>query len=312
LFSRASTNSLSFDGFGDEDLEIANALSSLVRSGVQLETLKLNDFASSKDIVKSLFLGLEACQSLTRLTVESCDFGVDPTLDSAFAQGIQQIKNIHQLRLTDCGARMRSSVNILASVLSAEQSSSSLQVLDLECRFIDDIQGVLMPLTKDIFQIKSMTLGGLTTSTWLQLTRNLPDFVQLRNLTLRLWSAPGYRYDNRAFLQALDKNGSLHEVLVALNYYGPVFCAADWRRMQSLCDRNRALPTLMQAINLRDGNVTLNSTGTPLCNVPMLFTVAAQASRMAPTTILGGLLVASNSIGRSTGTAKRLCNHGLH
>jgi hypothetical protein len=230
-------------------------------------------------------------------------------LDSGFAQGIQQIKNIHQLRLTDCGARMRSSVNILASVLSAEQSSSSLQVLDLECRFIDDIQGVLMPLTKNGFQIKSMALGGVTTSTWLQLTRNLPNFVQLRNLSLQLWPVPGYRYDNRAFLQALDKNGSLHEVLVALNYFGPVFCAADWRRMQSLCDRNRALPTLMQAINLRDGNVTLKSTGTQLCYVPMLLTVAAQASRMAPTTILGGLLAASDSIGGSTGTVKRLCNY---
>jgi hypothetical protein len=307
LCSHKHLRVLSLDGFGDErDVAIADALSSVVHSGVPLESLTLNDFAFSTGIVNSLFTGLGACPTLTKLTVESCDCGIDPTVDSALAKGLQNVKNIRELRLTDCGARARSSVNIVTSLLSAERSPSSLQVLDLECHFVDDIQGLLTPLTKEGSQLRSMALGGLITATWLQLTRYLPDFLQLRKLTLRLWSAPGYKYDNRAFLQALEKNGSLHEVLVALDYNGPVFGADDWRWIQSLCDRNRAIPTFLQGIKSRDSGATLNDTGTPLCFVPMLFKVSAQASRMAPTTIMAGLVVASDSIG-SIETAKRLC-----
>jgi hypothetical protein len=176
---------------------------------------------------------------------------------------------------------------------------SSLQVLEVRDKSnLDDIEGVLKPLTMPCSQLLELSLGSLSEDVCPQLAEFLPDLHILRELNLQFQSdMDRARLSPQSFLHALRRNGSLRRVSVSLaesnrdyRYTGAsLLVGLGCRRMQAFCDRNRLAAGLLQ----------LNAQ-MPLSLVPSLCRAVSQSPRMAPTFLLAGMRAADDAIGYDT------------
>jgi hypothetical protein len=292
LHSRTCLRELSILGSPtrQSNMNTINALSSLLHSGVPLDTLSLVEFTLDKEMVESLVRGLGCCRTL--MLTADCD---DGSAVSDIADVLGSSQRIHRLSLTNSCLSTPIAVNLAAAVLRiAEQIGSSLQVLDVDCGRIDDIRELLRMLTKKECRLSSLTLSHVDKATWLQVIQYLPLFLGLRELKLGCWNNIGCHQD--AFLHAMRKNGSLHEVSI-FTLHGqkqlrPSFEGQPVRTASVV----RGIQRFLQNPNLTDTGVTNEETPSLLHLLPSLCRVAMQAPRMAATT-LAGLLTDNDSIG---------------
>jgi hypothetical protein len=182
-------------------------------------------------------------------------------------------------------------------------TSSSLRVLEV-CVWLNDIQGVLQPLTTKESQLEELSLGGLIESTCSQLAQFVPELIRLRELKLVFLSIDHQNFDSQSWLRVLRKNGSLHDMSFSYKNdareHVPMF-GLEYSKIQSLCDRNRWAPGMLQAA----GSNKSTESPTPMSLFPALCMVLAQSPRLAPTFLLAGMLAAGDWV---VCRQKRVCS----
>jgi hypothetical protein len=275
------------------------AVSALLQSKVQLETLELDGFCWDMTKMEYLVQGLESCETLVNLTVRDCHFAAGNDLASEFGRCLHNCRNVRRLRLINCAAvRVAPSLLMPTGNKNAEGTNcmgSSLRVLELrdELRFLSD--RVLRPLTMKESQLVKLTLDDLSVFCSRKLTRYVPGLQRLRELHLFF----RHCFHFEPFLRALRKNGSLHVVSVSCKNDArdivPMLGSLDCRTMQSMCDRNRWAPGMLRALGSNEDN--LKTALMPLPFIPSLCKVVAQSPRLAPTFLLAGMLAADDAIG---------------
>jgi hypothetical protein len=315
LCARPRPRKLLLVGYEVTHVNNLTCLTPLLQSGIVLETLALNGLNLDVDSMNSLVEGLVSCHSLETLYVGTfCRTDqTDHTgsAESALVHFFQTNHGIRQLYLSFL-SEFFGATNMAASVLwgSEGATGSSLQAVGFDFGITNDakdIIGVLTLLTESTSRLSSLTLLGLWSTAWLQLTQYLPRMVHLRNLALEFETFLLQKDDIlHAFQSALRKNGSIH----ALSNAPDRFSAKEERRaavgfdtgnfgfdrMQTYCDRNHLAPEWLQQVCLnQDG---LASSGSQTL-IPSLFKVVSQAPRTAPTIFLAGLLGLFDSIGPS-------------
>jgi hypothetical protein len=295
-----------------------DALSSLLHSGVSIESLALEQFTLDTEMVRSLVRGLGSCHTLAKLTVDlQC---VDNSGASELANCLGSSQSIQHLCLFNSYVNVRLAISMAASVLKvAGQESyrigSSLRVLDIDCALAaDDVQQVLRMLTKNECRLLSLTLSRLAEPLWLQVIQYLPQILRLRELILGcvgFWRKAGRR--KVAILQAMHRNGSLHQLSFftihrqrrAFNFEGePIRAGPTVCSIQSRVDRNNMAPRLLQNPYVADIGTVHDNLHTPLHLVPSLCRVVTQMPRTASTMLLAGLLTCEDAVRPSC----RKCN----
>jgi hypothetical protein len=281
----------------------AGALSALLQSDVRLEALELASVRLDKEKMEYLIQGLLSCPTLADFTVRNCYFVSDDDdredLADAFGTHLRKCRSIHQLHLIDCyhSERIASSALTLTESGSTEASAcmgSSLRVLELK-GVLTDIERVLKPLCTKESQLVELTLHGLTAPTWSQLTPCLSELCRVRELKLVFLNYSHWDFDSPSWLWALRQNGSLHDISVSYkdSAHAPILVGLDPSQMQSLCDRNRWAPGLLQEAGSDKDD--LEKSPTTLSLIPSLCKTLAQSPRLAPTFLLSGMLAASNN-----------------
>jgi hypothetical protein len=304
------------------DLNTIDALPSVVRSGVQIEMLALQ---LDGEQLQYLVLALGSCRTLSHLAVESSLRNY--TGVSEFAHYVASSPSIRHLSLRnrEYGAR-GIALGIAAYALRAAELpvaccriGSPLQVLDVDCYQIDNIQQVLMLVTKRECRLSSLTLSRLSETAWLQVIQCLPLFLRLRELKLACcyniehhgdaFYAPCakmvvcIKYPSLGFAKHETCPGVRKENCSALkdNQYAVIpmpagyNCVAIEIALCNDCSRTLARPALVQATRFR----RLYS--------PCFLRSVEQAPRAAAT-VLAGLLTYNHSLGPHR-QGKRKC-HG--
>jgi hypothetical protein len=292
LRSHSCLRELSTSGAIHEgDGPFVRAVSSLLHSGVRLDTLHLDYIILDTERVEILVQGLESCcSSLVNLSLSLCVVDeADASIGMALARCIRQCQNLRRLELFTVGDSMNIAASIL-TVTATEVIGSSLQFLRLECSDDNDIRNMLEPLTARGTQLVSLSLSGLTDTTWQQLIQYLPRIRCLR--TLRFSFRLEEMVTSLPFLRALSQNGSLHEVSLDASPDDPFFSDLDLRWIETLCNRNRCAPAMLQRPDIDSIDSTLCADArTPLPLIPSLCRVVVQTPRMAPSFLLASLLV---------------------
>jgi hypothetical protein len=304
------------------------ALRSLLQSGVLLEELELCNFVFDECMAENLVVGLAACQSLVSLSFESCGFD---SLGFHGIRGFQAIcsmlikflrgsPSIRNVRLSN-GPLGLFSVSMAASILSLAESEtehtssgtvpSSLLVHLVHTSREDYLDDVLGLLSKGGSRLLWLTYWNFSEETQ-SLTRNLANSLRLWKLTMRS-SRSVYSYWPDAFVCALRKNGSLHEVSVTddisefLEYAKP----PQWHLVQSFCDRNCRMPILMA--RLSSDTATISNHGpTPMYLSISLYKAVSRMPRMASTWSLTGLLASGNAIGTARSGSSNSSHDMIH
>jgi hypothetical protein len=291
LRSHSCLRELSTSGAIHEgDGPFVRAVSSLLHSGVRLDTLHLDYIILDTERVEILAQGLESCRSLVNLHLSLCVFDeTDASIGIALARCIRKCQNMRRLELFT----VSDAVNIVASILTATATTvigPSLQFLSLDCSEDNGIRNMLEPLAESGTQLTSLHLWWLTDTSWQQLIQYLSRICGLR--TLRFSFRAEETVAPLPFLHALFKNGSLHEVSLDASPDEQFFSDLDLRWIETLCDRNRCAPEMLQRPDIDSIDSTLCADArTPLHLIPSLCRVVAQTPRMAPSFLLASLLV---------------------
>jgi hypothetical protein len=276
--------------------DIVMAVASILKSDVPLKVLKLKEVCVSQQDMQSLVQGLESCSSLVDLTLNGS------LLDEAKQELVRFLRadraakacTIRRLCLRDLAEAPESFLSVLTVAANELQPAttsvgSCLQALNLPSWF-EDIDELLNALVASAHRLSSLSLGHLTDTSWLQLTRCLPSLLHLREFHLE------YIYKGEAstleFVRAMQKNGSLHRVseISARSGDEPLFSTEEWQEIQSYCQRNLKMRELLQDPYLpRDDTRDINDK-TLLSLFPKLFHAMKPAERVAPTYILAGVL----------------------
>jgi hypothetical protein len=275
------------------DDTIVGPLSCLFCSEIPLESLELNYFEFSRDCrdhLVPLLHAIRSCSTLVRLVLTG-DWEVETVCDLVAWLHQPRESSLRELGLGGCYSSDASAISLLTPPEGCSQQSSVgslLQVLELDSPFID-IAVLLVGLTS---QISTLSLGSLNRAASWQLTRYLPDMMNLRNLHVkRIWDC-----DPATLPPAFRRNGSLQSVSFhSVGGWG-FFGTAEKRRIQSYCDRNRCAHVLLQKLD--DGGPTHHhADATSLCLCPLLLHAVKPAWRMAPSAFLGGLVACKEAIG---------------
>jgi hypothetical protein len=279
----------------------------LLSSVVPLEILELKEVRISEADMERLVPALEACPSLTELSLD----GVSQPQAAALlvhclrAKRTSTVCALRHLCLASASRSRLSFASILTGQDHATRSMvSSLKVLRLLDGF-EEVGDLLKTLAMG-HRLSSLSLERLTGNSWSQLTAQLPNLLYLRefNAAYLMTAAP---VDSQPFLRAMRKNGSLHKVseiasLVVLSQSTfnhrrtPLFNDAELQQIRCYGERNQATHKLLQNPDLCDSGNDAHGdeTKTPLSLFPRLFEVMKPARRMAPNYILMGLLACDN------------------
>jgi hypothetical protein len=290
------------------DDAMVHAVSAMLQSRiVPLQALELKRVHFSRAGMENLVPGLETCTSLVELR-----------LDGGIADEAQQ-QLVRFLRVgrgtTACPIRLLSlnalqgGPNLFVSILSTN-IGMSLHSLILPSWF-NNIDALLNALVTGEHHLLSLSLGSLTDICWSQLTHSLPSMLHLRKLCLMRVSSS--HVSSADFVNAMRKNGSLHQVVSEISFYvdrryNPLFSAAELQQIQTYCQRNRSTRELLQNPSLPCDDT--NVAKTLLSLFPMLFRAMQPAARMTPNYALVGLLACSSILGPNDhGHRKRLGPH---
>jgi hypothetical protein len=296
-------------GNGRSDRNMITSLSTLLRSGIDLETLALKNIRWNMESMNSLLQGLESCQSIVKLSVHG--YCTDPTgsRDAAFVEFVRRNRSIRHLYIKFSLVLSENPARMAASVLSASESAagSSLQAVGFDFTHCADAAGVLKQLTETSCRLSSLTLCGFSRTCWSQLTLYLPHVLCLRELALPFHADSTFLYDKQArddLVRAWRENGTIRTVSCT------PFCFSTMeesqinefdtngilglQRIQTYCDRNRLAPKLLRKLCLNEDSTWCRESQTL---VPSILKVVAHAPRTAPTVFFTGLLVSFDSIG---------------
>jgi hypothetical protein len=308
-------------GHGSE-LEIAQspavveAVSLVLKSGVPLEVLEMEKVSISDADMEHLLPGLEACPSLTELSLDGV-LECEATVSLVLCLRANRISAIHRLCLADGSGEVFPFTMLLTGLKKPYTSTkSSLQSLKLLNQF-DDIGNLLRGLVMG-HRLSILSLGYLTDNSWSQLNAQLPNLVYLTEITVEYLLQQGHS-NSMAFVRAMRKNGCLHKVSeitafdkrsnrpIYMQSGTPLFAAAELQQIRRYCERNQATGKLLQNPTLRGSDAHGDKAKTPLFLFPKLFEVMKPARRMAPNLILMGLLACeSDKLIGPRGRDKRL------
>jgi hypothetical protein len=295
---------------GLQDLKITNqckgdsmmAVKSLLLNTTSLQSLVLADALLDSDASASLMEGLTLNQSVTGLSLFSCQFAEIATqqLITFFQTVANRGKN------TLCSLAVKHNTyhgpsSILfrcdlsdGEVLSSLLIRSSLQTLKLIAYRIN-VAGVLRDMTKQSSQIRLQTLhiqqGELSPHGLSALAAFISTTVALEELHI---TGIDHACDSGLLMQALQQNGSLIHVELHGREDTSLFNEVQQTRLRALSERNRNMPQLSAMLT--------NS----LPVLPIMFLVAKQTPRTVHNLTFIGLLAATDHIhGNSCTVYKR-------
>jgi hypothetical protein len=281
---------------------IVTAVVSMLQSRVPIEVLELIEVSLSQEDTASLVQAMESCPTLAELALKKVSLN-----DEAKQELVRFLRigrsseacSIRRLCLSYLPeAPFPSILTVADNELQPTTTSigSRLQALNLPSR-LEDIDELLNVLVADEHRLSSLSLGSLTDTSWLQLTRCLPKMVHLREFHFEYLDKT--HASTSDFVRAMQNNGSLHrvsEIKARGRVVEPQFSADEWQEIQSYCERNHKMRELLQDPYLPcddtracDDTREVNAK-TLLALFPKLFHAMKPAERVAPTYILAGLL----------------------
>jgi hypothetical protein len=278
------------------DHAIVTAVVSMLQSRVPIEVLELIEVSLSQEDTASLVQAMESCPTLAELALKKLSLNDEAKQELARFLRIgrsSEACSIRRLCLSCLPEAPFPSILTLADnelQPTTKSIGSHLQALNIPSR-LEDIDELLNVLVADEHRLSSLSLGSLTDTSWLQLTRCLPKMVHLREFHVQyLDKAHASTSD---FVRAMQKNGSLHrvsEIKARSRGVEPLFSADEWQEIQSYCERNHKMRELLQDPYLPCDDTREFNAKTLLALFPKLFHAMKPAERVAPTYILAGLL----------------------
>jgi hypothetical protein len=262
--------------------------STLLSSALVLQTLVLEKMTFDGQHAKQLFAALSSNKSVTKLCLRKCDFPEHAAADifdlvqPMVRRGASNLRALQLMRETLGGVSSLHSVE-----LEGNRSVAGFIYMMAEYDSIGSI-GV-KSLTLNMEKPSASDLEALR----LYLSRT----SALRDLRLG-WSRRGTI--SRQLSLAFRANGSLVQVLMERS---PVV-HARMMELESYCSRNANLPLILAGY--RDGGSCAERESEPLSLVPSLFVAAQQATRIAASTMLTGLLALSDSVADGRADALRM------
>jgi hypothetical protein len=264
------------------------SLETLLSSALVLQTLVLEKMTFDGQHAKQLFAALSSNKSVTKLCLRKCDFPEHAAADifdlvqPMVRRGASNLRALQLMRETLGGVSSLHSVE-----LEGNRSVAGFIYMMAEYDSIGSI-GV-KSLTLNMEKPSASDLEALR----LYLSRT----SALRDLRLG-WSRRGTI--SRQLSLAFRANGSLVQVLMERS---PVV-HARMMELESYCSRNANLPLILAGY--RDGGSCAERESEPLSLVPSLFVAAQQATRIAASTMLTGLLALSDSVADGRADALRM------
>jgi hypothetical protein len=315
-----------------------DALTYFLRASRTLEHISLGSFRFSnrlsKDILEPIVEAVQWNKSLTKLTIDDCEFDLESTI---LLHDILKPKNgkitIRELHLTGMSNnhfQQRAIGTVVTSILSPkhvddDNGSKKDEIIKLDVLSMDEgLDGNL----QSVFEILGNKATSIQlrcfryTSGWLDLAGCealavcLPKLIYLEEVTIHNGvdrALAGSPLFNDRLLRALKQNGSLQDVQISLRdqFFGllglrstSLFTGNDLRRVQLYCKRNRRIPSMVVNARLDDDHEN-GDDRTERCLFPKLFGAAKQAPRTAPTLILMGLLCSATQWGTRMGVTCR-------
>jgi hypothetical protein len=244
-----TTTSVQYDLLGDT---MVHPLSSLLLSEVPLQSLELNRCRFRRDHLVPLLHTVPSCLTLVRLVLTGFWENQAAHEMAAFIRQPRE-STLRELCLggqyfsDEVGAVMTSILTPPEGCTQQSSMGSLLRVLEWDTH-LRDIAVLLAALTNKRSQISTLSLRSLDGVTSRQLTRYLPDIMNLRNLHVkRIWDC-----DPATFPPAFRLNGSLQRVSFHSVSGWVLFGTAEKRSIQSYCDRNRCTCSLLQTLEDED------------------------------------------------------------
>jgi hypothetical protein len=306
-----------FDTEIPDDVAIVNAVSAILQSRLPLEILELRSLFFSRAGMENLLLGLERCSTLVELAVEGSMSGETEEALVCFLRAGKKtaVNGIRRL----CLRNLRGTSSLFPSILKpddgdpepgAKSIGESLQALNLPYLF-DNIDVLLNVLADGAHHLSSLSFGLLTATSWLQLTRGLPNLVHLKELHFNLSRHRQNDVSSVDFVRAMQRNGSLCRIseicfLSNATFPTPVFSATELRKLRIYGQRNQEAQELLQIPFLPSDDTSASRADALLSLFPMLFHVMKPAQRLAPNCVLVGLLACSSVLGPDHSHVKRL------
>jgi hypothetical protein len=271
------------------------ALALVIGSVESLTTLQLGYVAFDNGLLECLVEGLIQNQSLTKLSIwPSCDMAGN---DVAIVKYLQSVTKRPRLWELECQNGCQRLVESLVTVPGSESDPFQTSVGSM-------LQSLHMCPTPEFFHALTTNasvihLKRLVISIWDDdvvepLLQCIPSLVHLQELVTEVlvsfmqfdsWTSP--------LAAALKRNGSILEFR-----YPAQYSALD--KVKVYCERNREIPTQLScplsatSSMISEPEVT---DGTTVSLFPTLFCAAWSARRMAPNTLLIGLLSSLDNIG---------------
>jgi hypothetical protein len=250
-------------------------------SKTQISRLILTGFRMSKDTWTALRQSIQStdCHSLL---LSGCTFDDDTTAD--FVQTIGSVVRFLCLSSEFGGVNafgQHPLETIYAELLIAKDTPLEyLRVNGLRSEAAGRVFRGLAALHSSVVQVKQLLLDFLYPEEITLLRTLLPFFIKLQSLTVD-GNTSG---STSTILAAFRQNGSLWEVKMG----GDSETMYEERRMlDAYCNRNQMGPKILGNLENDDSSLFL---------VPTLFCLAQHAPRLAPNTILIGLLASKQSV----------------
>jgi hypothetical protein len=294
------------------DLGRVGTVALFLRTTRTLEHLRLDSYRFNKRSLESILVGIHGNDSLTKLTVDHCEFDSD----SIFFQDLLKPKNgqntlreLYLMRNEFCDQFPIGTVvtNILSPKQVDDDNGSkkdeiiSLDALTMTGYHDDNMQSIFDILGNKAtsiqlrcFRYENWFLENLTVCD--ALAACLPKLIHLKELAIPNHALVRSPVHKVRLLRAMKQNWSLQDVKITTNDGDERwFTDNDLYRMKLYSKRNHSIPCLFASARLGDNDKT------DRCLFPKLFRAAKQAPRFAPNAMLMGLLALGDTVGSQNG-----------
>jgi hypothetical protein len=269
--------------YGPMSLDHMRALVRCLQSTRMLKRLKFSLGKFTTEVLDLLVDGVCENQTVKCLDLDNCSY---ESLDPLF-------------RLLHSGQTASWSPSLSELVIRGDPMLSTDQSVDTHIASFLFNSPPGFPTVGSLLQ--SVEFECMDDVGWLALIRGLPRAVHLRNLVIHFVNDGC----SARMARALRQNGSLHFVsilddVIFENGKGSddtYFRPREYRLVGAYCHRNKHLPSLLAKVDKKS---------TKNVRLPSLLGVAVQATRLAPTNLLLGLLSSMENIGPGCLASKRL------
>jgi hypothetical protein len=257
-------------------------LSAMLRSS-NLHSLNLTRYYFDRTSWECLVEALQASPSVTKLSLDSCDFDKEAALD--LVPGLNQtcVKDLY-FNADDALLSQYPPSTLTPSSMMVELLTSCSTLNELHLDGIYNLEESDMDIFRRLnaaradVRVPCLILDLLKSDEPQEFAEWLPHSVTLQSFCCCYF---GERVQASRVVRALRENGSMVHFSVPVEY----FSKDDTRMIKAYGQRNEQLPKL-----LANSSSVVNSPESELHLFPTFFAVAKQSPRMACNTILIGLL----------------------